>query len=236
MLFLWTFLGIDLKQLMLGGEEWDFLIETVVRTMTMLLVILISLRILGKRAVKQLSIFEIAVIVGLGSAAGDPMFYKDVGIIPAIIVFTLTVGLYKLITYVIGKSKRFEDIMEGKPICLIKDGTFSIKNFEKESMGEDEFFSELRMQSVSQLGQIEIAIQESSGDMSIFFYSDEEVKFGLPIMPNSLDNWQQKIDDTDYYSCIFCGYTEKLKPVNECICPECKKNRWVKASDKKRVS
>ena len=236
MLFLWTFLGIDLKQLMLGGEEWDFLIETVVRTMTMLLVILISLRILGKRAVKQLSIFEIAVIVGLGSAAGDPMFYKDVGIIPAIIVFTLTVGLYKLITYVIGKSKRFEDIMEGKPICLIKDGTFSIKNFEKESMGEDEFFSELRMQSVSQLGQIEIAIQESSGDMSIFFYSDEEVKFGLPIMPNSLDNWQQKIDDTDYYSCIFCGYTEKLKPVNECICPECKKNRWVKASNKKRVS
>ena len=236
MLFLWTFLGIDLKQLMLGGEEWDFLIETVVRTMTMLLVILISLRILGKRAVKQLSIFEIAVIVGLGSAAGDPMFYKDVGIIPAIIVFTLTVGLYKLITYVIGKSKRFEDIMEGKPICLIKDGTFSIKNFEKESMGEDEFFSELRMQSVSQLGQIEIAIQESSGDMSIFFYSDEEVKFGLPIMPNSLDNWQQKIDDTDYYSCIFCGYTEKLKPVNECICPQCNKTRWVKASNKKRVS
>lgn len=236
MLFLWTFLGIDLKQLMLGGEEWDFLIETVVRTMTMLLVILISLRILGKRAVKQLSIFEIAVIVGLGSAAGDPMFYKDVGMIPAIIVFTMTVGLYKLITYVIGKSKRFEDIMEGKPICLIKDGAFSIKNFEKESMGEDEFFSELRMQSVSQLGQIEIAIQESSGDMSIIFYPDEEVKFGLPIMPDSLDAWQQKIGDTNYYSCIFCGYTEKLKPTNECICPECKKNRWVKATNKKRVS
>jgi uncharacterized membrane protein YcaP (DUF421 family) len=236
MLFLWTFLGIDLNQLLLGGEDWDFLIEVIVRTMTMLLVILISLRILGKRAVNQLSIFEIAVIIGLGSAAGDPMFYKDVGILPAIIVFTLTVGLYKFITYVIGKSKRFEDIMEGKPICFIKNGAFSIENFKKESMGEDEFFSELRMQSVSQLGQIEIAIQETSGEMSIIFYPDEEVKFGLPIMPDSLDTWQQKITDTNYYSCIFCGYTEKFKPINECICPECKKNRWVKASNKKRVS
>jgi uncharacterized membrane protein YcaP (DUF421 family) len=236
MLFLWTFLDIDLKELMLGGEDWSFLPEAIIRTIIMLLVILISLRVLGKRAVKQLSIFEIAVIIGLGSAAGDPMFYKDVGILPAIIVFTMTVGLYKFITYIIGKSKRFEDIMEGKPICLIKDGAFSIKNFEKESMGEDEFFSELRMQSVSQLGQIEIAIQESSGDMSIIFYADEEVKFGLPIMPDSLENWQEKISDINYYACIFCGYTEKLKPANECVCPECKKNRWVKATNKKRVS
>ena len=236
MLFLWTFLDIDLKQLMWGDEDWDFLPEIITRTLIMLLVILISLRILGKRAVKQLSIFEIAVIIGLGSAAGDPMFYKDVGIVPAIIVFTMTVGLYKLITYLIGKSKRFEDIMEGKPMCLIKNGAFSIENFEKQSMGEDEFFAELRMQSVSQLGQIEVAIQESSGDMSLIFYPDEEVKYGLSVMPGSLDNWQQKISDTDYYSCIFCGYTEKLKPVDECICPECKKNRWVKASNKKRVS
>ena len=236
MLFLWILLDIDLKQLMWGSEDWDFLPEVITRTMIMLLVILISLRVLGKRAVKQLSIFEIAVIIGLGSAAGDPMFYKDVGILPAIIVFTMTVGLYKLITYLIGKSKRFEDIMEGKPICLIKNGAFSIEDFEKQSMGEDEFFAELRMQSVSQLGQIETAIQESSGDMSLIFYADEEVKYGLSVMPGSLDNWQQKISDTNYYSCIFCGYTEKLKPVDECICPECKKNRWVKATNKKRVS
>lgn len=236
MLFLGTILGFDLKQLMLGGQDWNFLPEVITRTIIMLLVILISLRILGKRTVKQLSIFETAVIIGLGSAAGDPMFYKDAGILPAIIVFTMTIGLYKFIIYLIGKSKRFEDIMEGKPIYFIKNGAFSIENFSKESMGEDEFFSELRRQSVSQLGQIEDAIQESSGDMSIIFYPDEEVKFGLPIMPNSLDAWQQKISDTNYYACTFCGYTEKLKPTNKYNCPQCNKTRWVKASNKKRVS
>ena len=236
MRFLWIFLDLEWKQVLLGNENWDFLIETVIRTSVMLVVILVSLRILGKRAVNQLSVFEIAVIIGLGSAAGDPMFYKDAGILPAIVVFTMTVSLYKFITYLIGKSKRFEDIMEGKPICFVKNGAFSIEAFSKESMGEDEFFAELRMQSVSQLGQIEEAILETSGIMSIIFYPDEEVKFGLPIMPNSLDTWQQKITELSYYACIFCGYTEKLKPSNECVCPECKKNRWVKASNKKRVS
>jgi rubrerythrin len=93
----------------------------------------------------------------------------------------------------------------------------------------------LRMQSVSHLGQIEEAIEESSGNISIFFYAEEEVKYGLPIMPGSLENSQQKINELAHYSCIFCGYTEKLKPAAKHTCPTCKKWKWVKATNKKRV-
>jgi len=224
------------KELMLGGEEWSFLLETVLRTLIMFTLILISLRLLGKRGVKQLSIFELVVIIGLGSAAGDPMFYKDVGILPALIVFTMVVSLYSLITYLIGKNKKFEKLVEGKPVCLIKDGVFSFENFSKEVLGEDEFFAELRMQGVSQLGQIEEAIEESSGNISIFYYHDEEVKFGLPIMPGSLENSQKKINESDHYSCIFCGYTDYFEPIEKITCPSCKKTNWVKASNKKRIS
>lgn len=134
---------------MLGGEDWSFLPETVLRTLIMFVVILTTLRLLGKRGVKQLSVFELVVIIGLGSAAGDPMFYKDVGILPALIVFTMVVSLYTLVTYMVGKNKKFEKLVEGKPVCLIKDGVFSIENFKKEILGEDEFFAELRLQSVS---------------------------------------------------------------------------------------
>ena len=224
------------KELMLGGEEWSFLLETVLRTLIMFTVILISLRLLGKRGVKQLSVFELVVIIGLGSAAGDPMFYKDVGILPALIVFTMVVSLYSLITYLIGKNKKFEKLVEGKPVCLIKDGVFSFENFSKEVLGEDEFFAELRMQGVSQLGQIEEAIEESSGNISIFYYPDEEVKFGLPIMPGSLEDSYQMIKEIDHYSCIFCGYTDQLKPAEKVTCPSCNKTIWVKASNKKRIS
>lgn len=227
--------GFDWKQLLLGDEEWIFLPETVLRTSIMFIVIVTSLRLLGKRGVKQLSVFELVVIIGLGSAAGDPMFYKDVGIIPAMVVFAMIIGLYTLVTYLIGTNKKFEALIEGKPVYLIEDGVFSIENFKKEILGEDEFFAELRLRGVSQLGQVQQAIEESSGSISIFYYSDAEVRYGLPIMPGSLEKSHKKISETNYYSCIFCGYTEKLKPTAKHTCPSCKKIEWIKSSNKKRV-
>ncbi|HLN73900.1 MAG TPA: YetF domain-containing protein, partial [Prolixibacteraceae bacterium] len=130
----------------------------------------------------------------------------------------------------------FEAMVEGKPVRLIKDGSFAIDNFKKEPLGEYEFFAELRMQGVSQLGQIEEAILESSGNISIFYFPDDEVKFGLPIMPGSLDKSSRKIVYNDYYSCTFCGYTEILKPSHSQSCIKCRKDKWVKASNRKRVT
>ena len=146
-------LTIDWHQFLLGNESWVFLKETALRTVIMFVVIVISLRLLGKRGVKQLSIFELVVIIGLGSAAGDPMLYKDVGIIPAIISFAIIIILYKIITYTVGKNKKFEILVEGRSVYLIKQGAFSIDNFSKEALGEDEFFSELRLKGVEHLGR-----------------------------------------------------------------------------------
>lgn len=227
--------GFSFKELMLGSEEWNFLPEVLLRTVVMFIILFVSLRLLGKRGVKQLSIFELVVIISLGSAAGDPMLYRDVGLLPALLVFVVIVGLYSLITYFIGKSKRFEKLVENKPVYLIRNGAFSFENFSKEVLGEDEFFAELRMQGASQLGQIEAAIVESSGNISIFFYPDEEVKFGLPIMPESLDARQREIKDSGHYACTFCGNTEKLSPIILRACKQCNKSEWVKASNKKRI-
>lgn len=65
---------IDWKQVLLGDNEWKFLLETAFRTIMMFIIILTGLSILGKRGVRQLSVFELVVIIGLGSAAGNPMF------------------------------------------------------------------------------------------------------------------------------------------------------------------
>ncbi|MEO6000050.1 MAG: YetF domain-containing protein [Chitinophagaceae bacterium] len=228
--------SIKWKELLLGGEEWSFLPEAALRSLIMFIVIVVGLRILGKRGIKQLSVFELVVIIGLGSAAGDPMFYKDVGILPALIVFLMIISLYKGITYLIGKNKKFENLVEGKPVCLIKGGVFSIENFKKEDLGADEFFAELRMQSVSQLGQIEEAIVESSGNISLFFYPEKEVRYGLPVMPGTLDTCIEIISQPGYYSCVFCGYTKKLIPAAKVVCPTCKKHEWVQSSNKTRVT
>ena len=220
----------------MGSEEWSFLMETALRTLVMFTIVLIGLTILGKRGVKQLSVFELVVIIGLGSAAGDPMFYKDVGLLPALIVFTIVIGLYVLVTYFVGKNKKFENLVEGKPDLLIREGIFELENFEKEALGQDEFFAELRLRGVSHLGQVETAIIETNGGISVFFYSDENIRYGLPIMPDIFEHQTKKISIADYYACTFCGHTEKIQPVAKHRCPTCKKELWVKASKKPRVT
>lgn len=224
------------QNLLFGSEDLSFLVEVAVRTVIMFLVIIIGLRFLGKRGVKQLSVFELVVIIGLGSAAGDPMFYKEVGILFSVAVFIIIIALYAILTFVLGKSKIFETLLEGKPVCLIIDGIFDVKNFKKENLGNDEFFAELRGQGVSHLGQIETAIEETSGEISVFFFSDEDTKYGLPIMLNSLENPLTQITVKDFYSCTFCGYTEEKATGNAGSCNQCGKKLWVKASKKLRVN
>ncbi len=64
MKFLQATTGFSWKELLLGGESWSFLPETALRTIIMFIIILAGLRILGKRGVKQLSVFELVVIIG----------------------------------------------------------------------------------------------------------------------------------------------------------------------------
>lgn len=226
----------SLEKILFGNEDWLFIPEIMLRTFIMYLVVLVSLRILGKRGVKQLSIFELVVIVGLGSAAGDPMFYREVGILSAVSVFLVVVIAYKITSYFVNKSKKIEILLEGSCTCVIEHGRFAIENFKKESLAQDEFFAELRQKNVSHLGQVQLAILETSGSISVFYYKDDEVKYGLPILPALFCQKVEEIKHKDYYSCGFCGYTSLLAPAKEVVCKCCGRNKWVKAINILRVT
>ncbi|MBB1283502.1 DUF421 domain-containing protein [Flavisolibacter sp. BT320] len=228
-------LQIKWKELLLGSEEWSFLPEAMLRTFVMFLVIMFSLRLLGKRGIKQLSVFELGVIIGLGSAAGDPMFYKDVGLLPGFIVFAIVLGLYRLITFFINRSSHFEEFMEGDPVTILKDGCLQIKNFNKEPIAQDEFYAQLRLNAVSHLGQVRLAILETNGEVSIFYFADDAVKYGLPIIPDANRKRQVGITDSGHYACATCGYTAWLEPAPVHNCPTCKHQKWIQAIKEKRL-
>lgn len=224
------------KEFWMGTEEWKFLWEIILRTSVMFLIIILGIKILGKRGVKQLSIFELVVIIGLGSAAGDPMFYKDTGILSAVFVFIVVITLYRLVTFLVENIHPFEIFMEGKPHILIKEGEFYLKNSKKEDLGTEELFSALRIEKVSQLGQIKLAIEEISGEISVFFYEDKNVKYGLPILPGVEISKVKWIESEDYYSCTFCAHTEMKEPGEAGKCVNCGKDEWVKSNNEKRIS
>ncbi|WET03457.1 YetF domain-containing protein [Flavobacterium sp. YJ01] len=225
--------------------EWDrlffnelpevFLLEVIFRSTVMFTILLLTLKLAGKRGVKQLSIFETVIIIALGSAAGDPMFYEDVGIIPAAIVFSTIIILYRSVTWLTGKSKKFEEFIEGKTECLINDGKFSVSSFKKETLAQDEFFAELRIRSIEHLGQVRHAFIETSGEISVFFYPDEKVKYGLPILPSLFNAKSKFIPSDGIYACSFCGHTEEVKK-GTATCNVCQKEEWVEAINTKRIT
>lgn len=225
----------NFETILIGDNDWSFIPEIMLRTLIMYLIVLLSLRVLGKRGVKQLSVFELVVIISLGSAAGDPMFYQEVGILSALAVFFVIVIAYKATSYLVGKSKKIEKLLEGSCTCLIEDGKFSIHNFKKESLAQDEFFSELRLKSVSHLGQVKLAIIETSGSVSVFFYKDDEVKMGLPILPSLFNRKSDSVSTNGLYACCFCGHVQQLN-ASKAVCNVCKKDEWVEAIDEKRIT
>jgi uncharacterized membrane protein YcaP (DUF421 family) len=212
-----------------------FIFEVLFRSTVMFIVLLLTLKLAGKRGVKQLSVFETVIIIALGSAAGDPMFYEDVGIIPAAAVFLVIIVLYRSVTWLTGKSKKFEEFIEGKTECLISEGKFSIATFKKESLAQDEFFAELRIKSVEHLGQVKNAFIETNGEISVFYYQDKEVKYGLPILPNLFNKKNKIISNDGMHSCTFCGHTEDQK-TGTAICKICSKEEWVEAIKSLRIA
>ncbi len=200
----------------------------------MFILILLALRVSGKRGIKQLSIFELVIIIGLGSAAGDPMFYKEVGVLPAILVFVIVISLYRFVTWLSAKSINFEQLIEGQPLYLVRDGKFSLEDFDKEDLSQDEFFAELRIANVEHLGQVKNAVMETSGTISILYFADKEVRPGLPLYPDLYRKKSKDIHTEGNYACTYCGHTLMLAAPAECT--RCKKKEWVLSLDSKRIS
>ena len=110
---------MDLIRILLHDTTLNFVVEIIFRCIVMYILIILVLRFSGKRGVRQLSIFEIAIILSLGSAAGDPMFNDDIPTIHALVVFAVILILYRLTTYLMMKSDAIETVLEGRPMYKI---------------------------------------------------------------------------------------------------------------------
>ncbi len=231
-----SFKLFEIDRLLLGEEiPYSFLLEVLVRSALMFFAVLLILRLSGKRGIKQLSIFELAILISLGSAAGDPMFYQEVGLLPAILVFIVVITMYKLITFLTGRYEKVEAFIEGKPVKLIQNGKIIFPTFRKEALAYDELFSQLRQHNVTHLGQVRSAYLETSGDLSIFYFPDEKVIPGLPILPDIYDFPCEEIRPDVTYVCKHCG---EIKPENPVAgpCLICGEDEWLETMQEIRVT
>ena len=222
-------------RVLMNELPFSFLLEVIFRVAVMFLLLLVLLRLAGKRGVKQLSVFEMVIIIALGSAVGDPMLYENVGLLPGIIVIITVVLLYRIITVLAAKFKPLERLIEGQPKLIVEDGQFVLESLNKEHLAQDEFYSQLRLKSVSHLGQLKYAYLETSGDISVFFREDEHVTYGLPILPQQIHESSTQLHKKAYYSCTFCGHSEYIESATN-ICKRCGKEEWVESVKSNRIA
>lgn len=224
----------DWGRMIIDQFPWSYLAEVAFRTVFMFIVLLTALTVSGKREVRQLSIYELVLLIGLGSAAGDPMFYPDVPLSSAVVVFVVMMSCYKLATYIDDHSKRVNEIIEGKPVYVIENGCILIKNFDREDLTLDQLFSDLRAAGIEHLGQVRVAILETNGQLSLFKFDPKDVVAGLPILPKELDRQSEDIQEPGRYACCHCGKVQAFEaPAHQPSCSSCNNSIWVKAINSK---
>ncbi|WP_157530431.1 DUF421 domain-containing protein [Hymenobacter norwichensis] len=212
-----------------------FLLEVAFRCIVTYLLVLGALRVTGRRGVRQLSIFELSIILALGSAAGDAMFYDDVPILHVLVVFVVVTALYLLFNRLTEKYPHFSDWLEGAPVLLIENGEINMANFTKQNLTQKEMFGDLRQRQVEHLGQVRRVYIEASGNFSAFFYEDEDVRPGLPIYPEGLMQPPHQIEKAGLHACAQCGHVQELS-AGAAKCSVCQNDTWIATSDSKRIA
>ena len=230
--------AFDLKRLFIGDVPLLFFVEIAFRTLIMYGYALAMLRVLGKRSQRQLSIFEFAIVIALGSAVGDPTLYPAVPLLHGMLVITVIAGLHQILAHLVKHYEWWEQFVEGAPVLLAQDGYLSEEQYGSRGvLAREELFAVLRSKNVSQLGQVKRAYLEQTGQASIFLYDQPEVKPGLPLIPpwdlSDLPTYQAEteIPEAGPYACWICGYMVEYDEDDIfTLCPNCKHGKWTAAT------
>ena len=124
------------------------------RTVIIYLVLLVSMRLMGKRQLGQLEVSELVVAVIVADMAAIPL--QDIGIpllnglIPVLMLFCFEI----LVTGFVNKSIRFRAFLCGKPRLLIETGTINQTEMRKNRFTLEELFEELRQQGATEISSI----------------------------------------------------------------------------------
>ncbi len=224
----------DLQRMLLHEFPLMFVAEVALRALLAFIAVFVFLKVSGRRGIRQLSVFELVIILTLGSAAGDVSFYDDVPLLPVAAVFATLLALYRLTVFLMSLSPRFGVWLEGKPVTIIRDGIYELRSLDSMNISADEFFMELRQQGVEHLGQVRLGILENDGNVSLFFHEPEAVRPGLSVLPPEYRPVFRQIPASGMYACNRCGFPQALESQQTLRCPRCSNPTWSKALSTRR--
>lgn len=227
--------AFDSSRLLMNAYPYSFLLEVATRAVATFIVSFIFLRIIGRRGVKQMTSFEVIILLTLGSAAGDVAFSPDVPLLPVLVTFVVVFCLYYLFC-IFSQHSFIRTILAGKPKTVVENGALVWSVIKGQHVMYQELLMELREKSVDHFGQIRLAILETDGNVSIYFFTDKDVKPGLSVLPNDFIQSSVSIQSDGIYSCTQCSHTCYLTVCERIPCGVCGNIYWARSRKDLRIT
>lgn len=151
------------------------------RTIFFYFFILVSYRIMGKREIGQLSISDLTISILIAELVAISIENRQDATILTILPIILLVFLEVLLAYFQLKFNKVRPLMDGKPSLIIVDGKLNVREMLKQRYSLDDLLMSLRENQIKGLNEVEYAILETNGRLSVF-KKDKDGTFPLPLI------------------------------------------------------
>ncbi|KUG08300.1 YetF domain-containing protein [Solirubrum puertoriconensis] len=219
----------DIMRILQGQVPWSFLFEVVIRIVFLYLLLVVSMRLMGRRMASMLNRNEMAALVSLAAAIGVPMLAPDRGLLPALLIATVVVLTQRGIAQWARRNKSFERISQDDVSIIVEDGRLQHSAMLETLLSRERLFAELRFAGLDHLGKVKRAYMESNGSFTVL--KQPEPQPGLTLLPGWDEEYiseQPKAPDT--YACCNCGHVRHSRGHDpNTACDHCGEKRWTQA-------
>jgi len=148
------------------------LLEIALRTAVIYAVVLLGVRLSGKREVGQMTPFDLTLLLLISNAVQNAMTGPDTSLLGGVIAAATLLLLNYLVADVSGVNRRFRKLVEGQPSLLIHDGEVIASHLAKERVSLDELDRALREHGIANRKDVALAVLEVDGSISCLKYDD----------------------------------------------------------------
>jgi len=158
------------------------LLIVLVRTLILYVFVVIAMRIMGKRQIGQLQPFELVVTLMLSELAAIPMESPGIPLINGITPILTLIAAQVVLSYISLKSDRARGFICGTPSVLIENGKIVESELKRLRYNLSDLMEQLRAKDVPDISDVEFAILETSGQLSVIEKSQKR-----PVIPEDLN-------------------------------------------------
>src|ERR1700746_638222 len=146
--------------------------EIVLRTAGIYLVVLLGVRLSGKREVGQMTPFDLVLLLLISNSVQNAMTGPDTSVIGGVAAALTLLLMNYLIAELSGTNRRFRKIIQGEPTLLVHDGNVLNGHMSKEHVSMDELERALREHGVNNYHDVALAVLEVDGSISCLKYDE----------------------------------------------------------------